>query len=239
VKVSADVTPPTFISDMNPAQFKNRATWIRLLVIVLLALFVIAVFIWGPRLGAQENWNVVMTIATLGAVVAALFLDDIKDFLHRPEIEFYVGNDLLDVGHDMKSTEIAARWIRGKVTNVGDRGVKNCRLKILNVEGPNVPEPVQVKKITNGFLQWEGGIRSTMRLNPGESWIFDIGTRVDDVVLWAYFRADSVTSCNLRPPGTFTLTVAVYGDNIQSTDHTVYITIGEDVLDINVTLDPP
>jgi hypothetical protein len=224
---------------MNPAQFKNHATWIRLLLIVLLALFVVAAFIWGPRLGAQENWNVVMTIATLLAVVAALFLDDIKGLLHRPEIEFYVGNDLLDVGHDMKSSEIAARWIRGKVTNVGNRGVENCRLKILKVEGPNIPDPVQVKKITNGFLQWEGGIRSTMRLNPGESWIFDIGTRVDDVVLWAYFRADSVTSCNLRPPGTFTLTVSVYGDNIQSTEHTVYITIGEDRLDINVTLDPP
>src|SRR6266576_1698756 len=105
---------------MNPAQFKSHAPWFRLLLIVLLAVFIVAAFIWGPRLGAQENWNVVMTIATLLAVVAALFLDDIKGLLHRPEIEFYVGNDLLDVGHDMKSTVIA-RWIRGKITNVGDR----------------------------------------------------------------------------------------------------------------------
>jgi hypothetical protein len=44
-----------------------------------------------------------MTIATLLAVGAALFLDDIKALLHSPEIEFYVGGDLLDEGNDMDS----------------------------------------------------------------------------------------------------------------------------------------
>ena len=97
----------------------------------------------------------VMTIATLLAVIAALFLDDFKALLHKPEIEFYVGRDLLDKGHEMNSPD-PAQWIRGKIKNIGDRGVERCRLKILKVEGSNIPYPEQLTKIENGFLQWEG-----------------------------------------------------------------------------------
>ena len=162
-----------------------------ILIVAVLGICILA-FVCGPRLGGEENWTVVMTIATLLAVVAALFLDDIKALLHRPEIELYVGSDLLDEGHDMDSDKIPARWIRGKITNTGDRGVENCRLKILKVEGPNIPYPRHVTKITNGFLQWEGGIRNTMRLNPSESWIFDIGTRRFDRIVTLFCGRISV-----------------------------------------------
>jgi hypothetical protein len=70
------------------------------LVVAVLALSILT-FVYGPRLGGQENWNAVMTIATLLAVVAALFLDDIEGLLHKPEIELRVGKDLIDEGADM------------------------------------------------------------------------------------------------------------------------------------------
>jgi hypothetical protein len=204
---------------------------------VVLVLSILA-FAYGPRLGGQENWNVVMTIATLLAVLAALFLDEIKGLLHSPKIELRVGDDLLDEGPDMVANLDAdpAWWIRGQITNVGDRGVEKCRLRLLNVQGPQLPEPEQLRKIKNGFLQWQGGIRDSMRLNPGESWIFDIGTRSlkpdSDVVLWTYFVPAvhpaanlPAISCVLRTPGTYTLTLAVYGENISSSEHSVRITI--------------
>jgi hypothetical protein len=76
-----------------------------------------------------------------------------------------------------------------------------------------------------------------MRLHPSEYWIFDIGTRRYDpnsqLRLWTYFVRDAAPiNCNLRAPGTYTLTLAVYGDNIQSTEHTVRIRIGEEAKDI-------
>ncbi len=135
-----------------------------------------------------------MSVATLLAVIAALFLDDVRALLHRPEIEFHVGRDLLDDWLDLDSGRDHAKWIRGRIKNIGDRGVERCRLKLLNVEGPNLPE--QVSKVRNGFLQWESGIRDSMRLNPDEYWIFDIGTRRydrnSDLRLWAHFAGDPI-----------------------------------------------
>jgi hypothetical protein len=81
-------------------------------IMVLLALSILA-FVYGPRLAGQENWNVVMTVATLLAVLAALFLDDIKGLLHSPKIELRVGDDLLDEGADMDAgphTDAVPAW---------------------------------------------------------------------------------------------------------------------------------
>jgi hypothetical protein len=78
-----------------------------------------------------------------------------------------------------------------------------------------------------------------MRLNPGEYWIFDIGTRRDNqnssLRLCAHFvRAEQapLITCDLPAPGIYTLTIAIYGDNIQSTERTVRIRIGEEAADI-------
>jgi hypothetical protein len=217
---------------VNPTQFNKRAKKRTIVLAVALLLFGVIAFIWGPHLGETDNWNVVMTVATFLAVVAALLLDDIKGLIHRPEIELSATSNLLDQGPDLTPESDWAWWIRGKLTNVGDRGVEKCRMRLLNVQGPQLPEPEQLAKVRNGFLQWQGGIRDSMRLNPGESWIFDIGTRAfrpeSDVILWTYFvPATNVRAigCNLRTPGTYTLTLAVYGDNIASTEHSVRITI--------------
>ena len=47
-------------------------------------------FVCGPSLGGSDNWSAVLAVATLLAVVAALFLDDIRALLHRPKIELRV-----------------------------------------------------------------------------------------------------------------------------------------------------
>ena len=47
-------------------------------------------FVCGPSLGGPDNWSAVLAVATLLAVVAALFLDDIRALLHRPKIELRV-----------------------------------------------------------------------------------------------------------------------------------------------------
>ena len=85
-------------ANQDPTQFKNRVTRRTIILAVAVLAVAFVAFIWGPRLGATDNWNVVMTVATLLAVIAALFLDDIKDLLHSPKIQLRVGDDLLDVG---------------------------------------------------------------------------------------------------------------------------------------------
>ena len=95
---------------------KCRAT----VLIVILALGVLGVLFFG----AENRWDILMSFATLLAVIAAVFLDDIRLFYHRPKIDIYVGDDLIDRAYNMQ-------WIRGKIKNVGDRGVERCRLKLL------------------------------------------------------------------------------------------------------------
>jgi hypothetical protein len=175
--------------------------------------------------GGDNRWDILMSFATLSAVIAAIFLDEIRSFYHRPEIDVYVGNDLIDIAHDFDAP-VDARWVRGRITNIGDRGVERCRLKLLRVGGQNI----QPSKIKNGFLQWQGGIRDSMRLNPDEYWIFDIGTRGLNqnapVRLCAYFVGGHLLHYALPAPGTYTLTVAVYGDNIESKEQEISLTIG-------------
>jgi hypothetical protein len=134
--------------------------------ITLVAILAICGSIWF--FAGEHRWDALMTLATLAAVVAAIFLDEIRTFYHRPEIDVYVGDDLID-----RTSFPNLLWVRGKIKNIGDRGVERCRLKLLAVQGHNI----QAGRIENGFLQWQGGIRDSMRLNPDEYWIFDIGSR--------------------------------------------------------------
>ena len=110
-------------------------------IILILALsgICVASFFWGPCLGGPDKWNILMSVATLLGVIVALFYDEIQKLIHFAKISLYVDNDLIDFAH-------GRRWVRGKITNIGDRAVKRCRLKLLRVEG-------QRSRIENGFLQ--------------------------------------------------------------------------------------
>jgi hypothetical protein len=213
---------------------RTRRARIRIIILVLAGM--LALILWWFKAG-WDKWNILISVGTLLAVIVALFLDDIRAFLHFPEIELYVGDDLIDEANDLDGA-FSAKWVRGRIKNIGDRGVERCRLKLLAVEGQKLPP--EVRKVKNGFLQWEGGIRDSMRLNPGEYWIFDIGTRRSDLNsdlrLWAHFVTDAPPiNCNLRARGTYTLTLAVYGDNIQSREYTVRVSIGKNAEDISIS----
>jgi len=212
--------------------FRNRARTrqARLRVIFIVLAGTLALMWWCSYAG-WDKWNILMSVGTVLAVIVALFLDDIRSLLHFPEIHLHVGQDLLDIANDFDS-DVIAHWVRGRITNTGDRGVERCRVKLLKVEGPELPH--DVRRVENGFLQWQGGIRDSMRLNPGEYWIFDIGTRSYRVPgiplrLCAHFVRGPqapLISCSLQAPGTYTITLAIYGDNIQSREQSFCITIG-------------
>jgi len=124
-------------------------------------------FKWGLSLGGPDKWNILISVATLLAVLAALFSEVIQKLVYREKISVHVGSDLIDFPDGV-------RWIRGKITNSGDRTVKRCRVKLLKVEG-------QPSRIENGLLQWQGGIREPgepVTLSSQEHLIFDIGTRI-------------------------------------------------------------
>jgi hypothetical protein len=208
-----------------PMSFKNSA---RMRIgITLVVISAICASIWF--FGGENKWDILMSFATLSAVIAAIFLEEIRMFFHRPEIDVYVGDDLID-----RTSFPNLLWVRGKIKNIGDRGVERCRLKLLEVQGHNV----QAGRIENGFLQWQGGIRDSMRLNSDEYWIFDIGSRArqqnSSVNLLAYFVGEDLLSVEL-PPGSYRLILAVYGDNLPLKQQRVSLTIGAAPDDIQLS----
>ena len=196
-------------------------------IILILALsgICVASFFWGPCLGGPDKWNILMSVATLLGVIVALFYDEIQKLIHFAKISLYVDNDLIDFAH-------GRRWVRGKITNIGDRAVKRCRLKLLRVEG-------QRSRIENGFLQWEGGSREPIRLSSKEHLIFDIGTRTpvqDSPLKLLSYIGENELEHNLLAPGTYTLTLAIYGDNIPSKEQPVSVKIGAAADEIEIKM---
>ena len=150
----------------------------------------------------------------------------ISELQISPSVTLRVESDLIDDTHD-------PHWIRGEITNTGNRGAEGCRLKLLKVEGQNI----QPGRIENGALEWQGGGCDAKRLEPHERRIFDVGIRYraenSPLVLLAFFEGNPV-ECALPSSGNYTLTLAIYGENIQPTEpQTVHIRIGEEVGDIN------
>jgi hypothetical protein len=77
----------------------------------------IVALIWWWFKGGWDKWNILMAVATLLAVVAALFLDDLRTLFHFPKINLHVGHDLIDVAADFDAP-VNASWIRGKIERV-------------------------------------------------------------------------------------------------------------------------
>ena len=186
---------------------------------IVLALIVsgicVSSFKWGPLLGGPDQWNVLISVATLLAVLAALLSDVIGKLVYRERITVYVGADLIDFADGV-------HWVRGRVTNSGDRSVERSRVKVLKVDG-------QRSRIENGLLQWSGGKREPITLCSQEHLIFDIGTRSavqgSPLQLLAYVGSHEL-SHDLVAGHTYSLALVVYGDNIRTRMKTVAITIG-------------
>src|SRR6266496_932777 len=137
-------------------------------------------------------------------------ISELQKRLELPNVTLHVGHDLIDQANDF-DRPVPATWVRGRIRNTGDRGIQGCRVKLLKVEGQNL-------RVENGFLQWQGGVRDSMRLDPGEHRIFDIGTRSYKIPgiplrLCAHFVTGpqaQLISCRLEAPGTYTIILAIY-----------------------------
>jgi len=145
-------------------------------------------------------------------------ISELQKPVPSPSVTVRVESDLIDDTHD-------PHWIRGEITNTGNRGAEGCRLKLLRVEGQNI----QPRRIENGALEWEGGGCAPKRLDPKEHLIFDIGTRsrADDspLLLLAFFEGNPV-ECELPSRGSYTLTLGIYVHDIQLEPHAVSLRIG-------------
>jgi hypothetical protein len=202
--------------------FNGRATTLVILLAVGILGICVVSFVLGPLWGAPENWDSLESVATLLAVIVALLLavfhDDIRKLRHHPKIAVRVDENLAKPWD-------GKWWIRGEVKNDGDRPAKRCRVKLLRIEGENY-----ATERPNAYLKWEGGIGDFMTLYPDEHWIFDIGTRDQAVPnpplhIDAYIAHNPVTR-DLNPRQlTYTLFLAVYGDNIPSRSFTVKLRI--------------
>jgi hypothetical protein len=185
---------------------------------------------------SQRLMFAALAYASLWALVAAQAkrISELQKRVSFPDVALHAGRDLLEVAEDFDARAPAC-WVRGTIKNIGERAVKGCCLKLLKLQGQNLPP--EANKVKNGFLQWQGGIRDSITLNAGEDRIFDIGTRratqYAQLRLCAFFvTAGPLINCNLEAPGTYTLTVGIYGDDFQSTERTVRIRIGEEAEDI-------
>ena len=203
--------------------FKGRAPGRAIVLALIVFAICVSSFKWGLFLGGPDKWNVLISVATLFAVLTALFSDVIEKLLYREKIRIEVRADLIDSAHGLL-------WIRGKITNTGDRPVRRCRMKLLKVEG----EP---RRIENGLLLWQGGIREPITLSPEEHLIFDIGTRIaaqgSSLRLLSYLGPNEL-SHDLVAGHTYRLVLAVYGDNIRTRMHTISVTIGAAADDIQI-----
>jgi len=194
---------------------KGGAMWRAIVLALIVSGICVSSFKWGPLLGGPDQWNVLISVATLLAVLAALLSDVIGKLVYRERITVYVGADLIDFADGV-------HWVRGRVTNSGDRSVERCRVKVLKVDG-------QRSRIENGLLQWSGGKREPITLCSQEHLIFDIGTRSavqgSPLQLLAYVGSHEL-SHDLVAGHTYSLALVVYGDNIRTRMKTVAITIG-------------
>jgi hypothetical protein len=194
---------------------KGGAMWRAIVLALIVSGICVSSFKWGPLLGGPDQWNVLISVATLLAVLAALLSDVIGKLVYRERITVYVGADLIDFADGV-------HWVRGRVTNSGDRSVERSRVKVLKVDG-------QRSRIENGLLQWSGGKREPITLCSQEHLIFDIGTRSavqgSPLQLLAYVGSHEL-SHDLVAGHTYSLALVVYGDNIRTRMKTVAITIG-------------
>ena len=202
---------------------KGGAMWRAIVLAMIVSGICVSSFKWGPLLGGPDQWNVLISVATLLAVLAALLSDVIGKLVYRERITVYVGADLIDFADGV-------HWVRGRVTNSGDRSVERSRVKVLKVDG-------QPSRIENGLLQWSGGKREPITLCSQEHLIFDIGTRSavqgSPLQLLAYVGSHEL-SHDLVAGHTYSLALVVYGDNIRTRMKTVAITIGAAAHEIEI-----
>lgn len=172
----------------------------------IVAILIVAWYL-GPTI--QDKINAVMAASTVGAVIVALFASKIESYLHSPIIDLQINKGLIDAPY------LKDIIIRGKIKNDGDRTAQLCRLQVkeLKTEAGHV---VENSDIQNGYLEWLGGQKDAVSLNPGEDRLFVIGK------VWAggsttrFTMISFIGSQELYTPlesGQYELTIKAFGDN--------------------------
>lgn len=162
---------------------------------------------WFSNWAIGDKLNASMAIATVGAVVVALFGAWFESLLYSPNIEIDVNQELID--------HRSGYWVRGKVTNRGNKTANLCRARITVIEGRGFLK----SDVYNGFLQWQGGDKEkdTVNLNPEEHMIFDIGIRGEhqDAPLSLISHLGKNQISHDLGTGAYILTVKIFGDNFE------------------------
>lgn len=165
---------------------------------------------WFCAPNDQERINAVMAVATVEAVLVALFGTKIESLLHAPLIAIEISKEHIDAPY---SKDIS---IRGKLINKGNKTAQMCRLKIKDIAFENGNPNVPSKEISNGYLKWAGGGTDPININPGEDRIFVVGN------VWggptthfsptSYLGKEEITA--RLDQGQYVLTINAFGDNI-------------------------
>src|SRR6266852_1718605 len=65
----------------------------RITILVLAGTFAL---VWWWFKGGQDKWNILTSVATLLAVIVALFKDELQKLIYRPKVAVYVEANLID-----------------------------------------------------------------------------------------------------------------------------------------------
>jgi hypothetical protein len=104
-------------------------------------------------------------------------------------------------------------------------------VKLLKVEE-------QWTAVENGFLEWQGGIREPFTISPQEHVNFEIAKRhaaQGSPLVFGSYLGDNSMSHDLVAGHTYTITMAIYGDNVRTRTKTVVITVGTAADDIKLS----
>jgi hypothetical protein len=105
-------------------------------------------------------------------------------------------------------------WVRGKITNSGDRAIERRRVKLLRVE----EKPTAVE---NGFFYRQGAIRKPLTISSQQYLVFDIaGGQGSRLTLLAYIGPNQLSQ---DLGHTCKLMMAIYSDNVRTRMKTVAI----------------
>lgn len=155
--------------------------------------------------------NIVMTAATVAAVIVALFSLRIETFFYSPEISVEISKEHIDApfAEDIH--------IRGIIRNKGNRTAQMCRLRIKEITTDNGCVNGSQNQLSSGYLAWAGDGIDPISLSPGEDRIFDIGKVWGGPTIHfspTSFVSDKEMSVNLDT-GQYVFTIHVFGDNFR------------------------
>lgn len=177
---------------------------------------------WMFNLNVSDKINATMAVATAEAVFTALLFQRLESFLDSPSIFLEFNNGLIE--------KKANFWIRGRAINRGTRTAHGCRARLAEIQtGAETLKP----DITNGYLQWQGGEKGLISLNPGEARVFDFGVRyLDTFELISYVGEKSINQKLAFEP--HTLTFQIFGDDFPPYTQRIRINIGNKPADITI-----